>query len=49
MSYWIEQKHDNPDIVEIFIGPFSIKDDAIKWIEKEKLIDVEIIKVEEEE
>ena len=49
MMYWIEQQVDNPDIVEVFIGPFSIKYDAVKWIEKEKLTDVEIIEIEEEE
>ena len=47
-TYWIEQKSDNPDIVEIFIGPFSIKKDAVMWIEKEKLVDAKIIEVIEE-
>ena len=49
MTYWIERQSNNPDIVRIFIGPFSIKKHAEKWIEREKLVDVEIIETEDEE
>ena len=48
MTYWIKQKIDNKDIVDIFIGPFSAKVFAINWIKDENLSNVKIIEIDEE-